>query len=125
MTVDGVVSRCAVVAILLLAGLALFACSDKSSTPPSGPCSYSGVTVTDSAGNVMSDDLSDWCPYPRYGVGWMWALYPATPNPARVMTTIEFGGLANSVVVIDIKDCSANAVRTFHPASGEHTVSGT
>lgn len=114
--------RTALMLLPFLSGLAFFACHDDEGPARPPACAYSGVTVTDSAGRVLSDDVTDWCPYPRYGIGWTWSLYPAVPNPARNHATIEFGCLENGIVTLDIKDCNATTVRTFQPDSGAHTV---
>jgi hypothetical protein len=115
-------ARHAVAAIAVLTGLASLTCLDSGGTRPSPACPYAGITSTDAAGNILSDDTSDWCPFPRYGIAWAWALYPAVPNPARVSTTIEFGVLSGGMVEIEIKDCSSRTVRAFHGNAATYTV---
>ncbi len=61
-------------------------CQDRGPDAIAGGCIFSGITVTDASGNVISEDPGDWCPSESTAF-----LYPALPNPTNGSISFSFG----------------------------------
>lgn len=89
---------CRIIFIFILVAL-FVACSDKSTEPVD--LGYSGITITDDTGLVLSVDDDDWCylhdtiktetnPAAKI-IPLSYSFYAAYPNPCNTVVYIQFG----------------------------------
>lgn len=101
-------------------------CNKDLTNPPESY--FSGITLTDTLGNIIEDDIEDWQPrlsQTDKGLPFSFGLVPAYPNPAGVSfkvhagdsatisCVITFGIQKQSIVTIKINASPQNTVRTL------------
>jgi hypothetical protein len=97
-----------------LIATAVAGCRQEEIVTPPQESAFSGITVTDGSGNVLSNDPDDWNPILEAGVG----MYPAYPNPCTSFGGfyLEFGLTARDSILITLNDTPSEVVDTI--ASG-------